>query len=70
MMKIYFVINPYHGKKMKFLFQTIQFGKYGFSGWIGQTILGEPSVFPIEENLVGAKCNGSLEAELSPTTIL
>ena len=36
----------------------------GFSGWFGQTILGEPALFPIEENLVGARCNdGSLEVE-------
>ena len=36
----------------------------GFSGWFGQTILGKPALFPIEENLVGARCNGgSLEVE-------
>ena len=49
---------------MRFCFQTINLGSMGFSGWFGQTILGKPALFPLEENLVGARFNGgSLEVE-------
>ena len=41
-----------------FVSRQYNLGSMGFSGWFGQTILGKPTLFPMEENLVGAKCNG------------
>ena len=58
-------INPLSWKEDEdFVSRQYNLGSMGFSGWFGQTILGKPALFPIEENLVGARCNGgSLEVE-------
>ncbi len=58
-------VNPLSWKEDGvFMSKRYNLGSMGFSGWFGQTILGEPSVYPIEKNLVGARCNsGSLEVE-------
>ena len=58
-------INPLSWKEDDiFVSKQYNLGSMGFSGCFGQKVLGKPSLFPIEENLVGARCNGgSLEVE-------